>query len=1067
MSRIREQLSWQNKLSFSAAFNLKWLCTHAQAGRKRMSRGVERQGGDENTKSTDSLGNHKRSLFLQYAIWIASVLFLSLWGTTANAQPEWQINCGGMGEPVCTPDSGTYGVIYNMQKAPTGIASLQFYPPYYFTHVQCDLALAPDANGNCALPQPGSVGNTGKRSIIGTSLNTPWIDFAMKQQRFGIQSDQAMNWITIFGTHNSFSNYQDGAFDDAIFGFNFNVDQKWSMTDQLDAGARVIRLDPVGYDAHYEDQNRHGDNFQLRMCHQSGSSLLLTSAECDVTSYGRLFAYGVDEVHSWLENHPDEVLVLRMNRTQAQDLAAIDAALEVNMQDKGGYILTPAPPGTRSAGSWDPALQGWPTMRQMRAMGKRLIIFSDNGTPHYSFPWSYVVNDGYSDATSVNIWTGATTNKLDACENQDGLDVRTRAFNQWSYIGEDRTGSNAIDDGTYNVFQGGKGLLNEDQVATSADCGFGLINVDFLLAGKYAPTLANGFDMDLGAGGHYSIASFNYTFGEDRRREAAIWSWDEGEFGLLGPAFMKASGRWGSAAAGDALKFACAVNPGNQANPAEYAWVITQASGPWTGGPKACQAAGGTFWAPQSALENVNLLKAANGQQVWVNYIARNSPTLEPVSQQLSSTDSLPAGIAGAFVVTLTQGKPYAAESPVFQYTGGVGGPLRVVIDPSTAPLLAHFAGIDTFTKTIRINFSGAVYDSGGRVKLQAGTYEQAFKVGEGQGGGHVDQSYLLEIHVVPIPMANVTVGSTVPGEQISVDGISVTTPHTFSWEVGSQHSLTTLPKVTVPGIEWIFQHWSDGAANITDMYTVPGNDSNIVADFKEFYYVALSPAAHGVLSYTPAHSNGFYLAGSPVTVTATASAGYYFTGFTGQVTSPSNPVTFQVFLPLTVNANFAPDPKVVVESQVPGQSILVDGVAVVTPHSYNWAPGSTHTLDAGPVIKSPGHEAVFQYWSDGDVHPRRVYIVPQQGGQIQAQFNQYLQVSLTSTIYGTLAVSPTSPIGEGFYPVGSAVTFTATPAAGFNFAGFTGDSIGGTVNPHTVQISRPMTVGAAFAPLH
>ena len=55
--------------------------------------------------------------------------------------------------------------------------------------------------------------------------------------------DQAINRITTFGTHNSYSDNQDSSYSSFSF---FNADQYYSIADQLDSGARIIRLDPIG-----------------------------------------------------------------------------------------------------------------------------------------------------------------------------------------------------------------------------------------------------------------------------------------------------------------------------------------------------------------------------------------------------------------------------------------------------------------------------------------------------------------------------------------------------------------------------------------------------------------------------------------------------------------------------------------------------------------------------------------------------------------------------------------------------------------------------------------------------
>ncbi len=290
--------------------------------------------------------------------WLTAILLLS--GAVAS---NAQISCGGDGQVACNGDHDPYFGMYYNQGPYNPNHPAQQTPPYWFSNNACDLALNP-TNGICHGDLASLNGKTpnqgGARHQIGLSKNTPWITFAMREQRFGIPSDQAVNWINIFGTHNSFSNYQDGAFDVNVPGtdmhLNFNVDQAWSMFDQMDMGARVIRLDPISYDVVYNDYT--GYDTELRMCHQSAKSFTGTGAECDLTSFGRLFSYGLAEVREWLSVNPGEILVMRLNRVQDGDKDKIDAALFEELESLGYFILPP--PGSTYGDFWDPSVKAGP-----------------------------------------------------------------------------------------------------------------------------------------------------------------------------------------------------------------------------------------------------------------------------------------------------------------------------------------------------------------------------------------------------------------------------------------------------------------------------------------------------------------------------------------------------------------------------------------------------------------------------------------------------------------------------------------------------------------------------------
>jgi uncharacterized protein YchJ len=68
-----------------------------------------------------------------------------------------------------------------------------------------------------------------------------WIGWALKEQRHNIQGTLPINWATHFGTHNSYSSTRQG------FVHVMAANQYYSITDQLQLGARFVRLDPHWY----------------------------------------------------------------------------------------------------------------------------------------------------------------------------------------------------------------------------------------------------------------------------------------------------------------------------------------------------------------------------------------------------------------------------------------------------------------------------------------------------------------------------------------------------------------------------------------------------------------------------------------------------------------------------------------------------------------------------------------------------------------------------------------------------------------------------------------------------
>jgi sugar lactone lactonase YvrE len=145
-----------------------------------------------------------------------------------------------------------------------------------------------------------------------------------------------------------------------------------------------------------------------------------------------------------------------------------------------------------------------------------------------------------------------------------------------------------------------------------------------------------------------------------------------------------------------------------------------------------------------------------------------------------------------------------------------------------------------------------------------------------------------------------------------------------------------------------------------------------------------------------------------------------------------------------------------------PGLELVVNGVSRTAPFGLAIAPGTPVSLSAPVSQNPPGVQATFANWSDGGPATRTVTISAS-GGSYTANYSS--QLLLTRTVVpangGVLQVAPGS--ADGFYPFGTTLTLTATPAAGFAFTGFTG-SLSGQVNPQSLSMVVPRTVTANFA---
>jgi hypothetical protein len=124
-----------------------------------------------------------------------------------------------------------------------------------------------------------------------------------------------------------------------------------------------------------------------------------------------------------------------------------------------------------------------------------------------------------------------------------------------------------------------------------------------------------------------------------------------------------------------------------------------------------------------------------------------------------------------------------------------------------------------------------------------------------------------------------ITITSTPTGSgYVTVDGVAVKTPQTFTWVVGSKHTITANSPVSCgTGCQYIFTAWSD-AGSQSHTITVPSTPTTYTAIFQQQYYLTMKISGPG--SATP--GSGWYNAGATVTLTATPKTNHTFNSWTG-----------------------------------------------------------------------------------------------------------------------------------------------------------------------------------------
>src|SRR5262249_42148108 len=150
---------------------------------------------------------------------------------------------------------------------------------------------------------------------------------------------------------NAFSNPAQG-FDSFIY-----TNQKFTISDLLNIGVRHLELDPHYYGGAVNDA--------VRLCHNKDTAI------CRIVPYGtRLFGFSLQEIANWLHANPGEVVVIKLDDGDIDNDTKKLAMYADITNALAGRLYPPVGNFTR-----------WPTIQEIRAAGKQVILMSHNQTP--------------------------------------------------------------------------------------------------------------------------------------------------------------------------------------------------------------------------------------------------------------------------------------------------------------------------------------------------------------------------------------------------------------------------------------------------------------------------------------------------------------------------------------------------------------------------------------------------------------------------------------------------------------------------------------------------------------
>jgi uncharacterized repeat protein (TIGR02543 family) len=282
--------------------------------------------------------------------------------------------------------------------------------------------------------------------------------------------------------------------------------------------------------------------------------------------------------------------------------------------------------------------------------------------------------------------------------------------------------------------------------------------------------------------------------------------------------------------------------------------------------------------------------------------------------------------------------------------------------------------------------------------------------------------------------------------------------------------TVVTLTPVPAPGSA--FTSWS-GACSGSSATCVVTMDAakTVTATFTPLYSLFVTTLGTGTVAASPASTSWQYLAGTAVTLTATADPNFVFTGWSGACSGSSATCVVTMDAAKSVTATFTAQYSLFVTT-------LGTGTVSASPASATWKylSGTAVTLSATPAAN-----ALFSGWSGACSGTAATCSLTMDAAKsVTATFTVKQEVlTLTTVGDGSIAANP-GPNG-GTYTFGTVVTLTALPsvttttaaaavtrtavsAQGSQFAGWSGAcAAAGTAPTCTVTMDAAKTVTATF----
>ncbi len=340
------------------------------------------------------------------------------------------------------------------------------------------------------------------------------------------------------------------------------------------------------------------------------------------------------------------------------------------------------------------------------------------------------------------------------------------------------------------------------------------------------------------------------------------------------------------------------------------------------------------------------------------------------------------------------------------------------------------------------------------------------------------------------------TVSTNPPGLEVVIDGERMVTPVRLEWSAGSQHTVEAVSPQTVGGYRFVYGRWNDDGGREHSVIAGPEStwfEANYIVQRRML--ACSDPREAGTVTFKPASPDGFLVVDQPVSIEADRAPAssrefvrwrpppslwrppdrHHIPVLPGPSSNPAagSPWFWDAESSRLAEsvAVFDTTPRFLIESNVDGMEILVDGIRETLP----WAVAADAYLD-GVLVEAPasvpeeselGARDVryrFESWSDGGGRAHKV-TVPATGGRVRLEATREYRLRArvrTDIQSGEPAILITPSSEDGFYPEGARVTVEASLPSGWRFAGWVGE-VSGTEPRQSFVMDSAKSLEAIF----